>query len=77
MRMKPKISRYHGYEELIQGGGNCPEAGLPMGPIVIVVDNEQQIVAESEEEAQESMRREINEALNAQIEDVNVMDLDI
>ena len=31
---------------------------------------------ESEEEIQESVRRKINEALNAQVEDVNVMDLD-
>ena len=33
-------------------------------------------MAESEEEIQESVRRKINEALNAQVEDVNVMDLD-
>ena len=33
-------------------------------------------MVESEEEIQESVRRKINEALNAQVEDVNVMDLD-
>ena len=33
-------------------------------------------MAESEEEIQESVRRKINEALNVQVEDVNVMDLD-
>ena len=33
-------------------------------------------MAESEEEIQESVRSKINEALNAQVEDVNVMDLD-
>ena len=33
-------------------------------------------MAESEEEIQESVRRKINKALNAQVEDVNVMDLD-
>ena len=33
-------------------------------------------MAESEEEIQESVRRKINEALNAHVEDVNVMDLD-
>ena len=66
-----------GDEELKQVAGNSGEAGTSMGPVVIVIDNEQQIVAESEEDICESVRREIDEALNAQVEDVNVIDLDI
>ena len=46
-----------------------------MGPVVIVIDDEQQVVAE--EEIWESVRREIDKALNTQVEDANVMDLDI
>ena len=43
----------------------------------MVINDKQQIVVESEEEIWESVQREIDEALNAQVEDVNVMDLDI
>ena len=43
----------------------------------MVINGKQQIVVESEEEIWESVQREIDEALNAQVEDVNVMDLDI
>ena len=64
-------------EELIQGGGNSGEVGTSTELIVIAIDNEQQLVAESEEEIRESVRKEINEALNAHVEDGNVMDLDI
>ena len=45
--------------------------------MVIEPTDEQQIVAESEKETRESLPREIHEALNAQVEDVTVMDLDI
>ena len=34
-------------------------------------------MAESEKEIRESVRKEIDEALNAQVEDMNVTDLDI
>ena len=65
-----------GDEELIQGeGGGSGEAGTSTGPVVIVID--EQIVAESEKEIRESVRKEIDEALNAQVEDMNVTDLDI
>ena len=43
----------------------------------MVINDKQQIVVESEEEIWESVQREIDEALNAQVEDVNLMDLDI
>ena len=43
----------------------------------MVINDKQQIVVESEEEIWESVQRELDEALNAQVEDVNVMDLDI
>ena len=66
-----------GDEELIQGGRNSGEAGTSTELIVIAIDNEQQLVAESEEEIRESVRKEINEALNAHVEDGNVKDLDI
>ena len=66
-----------GDKELIQGGGNSGEVGTSTELIVIAIDNEQQLVAESEEEIRESVRKEINEALNAHVEDGNVMDLDI
>ena len=42
-----------------------------------MIDNEQQIVAESEVEIWESVPREIDEAFHAQVEDENVMDVDI
>lgn len=38
-----------GDEELIQGGGISGEAGTSTGPVVIVIDDEQQINAESED----------------------------
>ena len=47
-----------GDEGLIQGGGNSGEAGTSMGPVAIVIDGEQQIVAESEQEIQETVQRE-------------------
>ena len=45
--------------------------------IVIEPTDKQQIVAENEKETRESLPREIYEALNAQVEEVTVMDLDI
>ena len=47
-----------GDDELIQSGVNSGEAGTSMGPVTIVIDDEQQIVAESEQEIQESVQRE-------------------
>lgn len=38
-----------GDEELIQGGGISGKAGTSTGPVVIVIDDEQQINAESED----------------------------
>ena len=43
----------------------------------MVINDKQQVVLEIEEEIWESVQKEIDEALNAQVEDVNVMDLDI
>ena len=62
---------------MIQGRGNSGQAGTSTGPVVIVIDNKQQIVVASEEEIRESVRWEIDETLNAQIEDLIIMDLDI
>ena len=43
----------------------------------MVINDKQQVVLEIEEEIWESVQEEIDEALNAQVEDVNLMDLDI
>lgn len=43
----------------------------------MVINDKQQVVLEIEEEIWESVQKEIDEALNAQVEDVNLMDLDI
>lgn len=62
-------------KELRQGVGNSSKAGRSTGPVVIVIGDEQQIVAISK--IRESVRRERDEELNALDEDVNAMDLDI